>query len=146
VNGNIFNSRGIRVGVVKDNAVFGLKGHKLLIGFISEAMGSERPPIAFCLLAGDHAAKQKFSTMPERISIVSSTPNEDTLFTVPNGDQVIRRQLTKPIDPNARARTDNRLSHPFIRGRGRAKASTSKIKGGLSEVVKSYPGVLPEIF
>jgi hypothetical protein len=29
VNGNIFNSKGVHVGVVLDNAVFGLKGQKL---------------------------------------------------------------------------------------------------------------------
>ena len=29
MNGNIFNSSGIRVGVVIDNVVFGLKGQKL---------------------------------------------------------------------------------------------------------------------
>ena len=29
MNGNIFNSKGVRVGVVMDDAVFGLKGQKL---------------------------------------------------------------------------------------------------------------------
>jgi hypothetical protein len=29
VNGNIFNSKGVHVGVVMDDAVFGLKGQKL---------------------------------------------------------------------------------------------------------------------
>jgi hypothetical protein len=29
VNGNIFNSKGVHVGVVVDDAVFGLKGQKL---------------------------------------------------------------------------------------------------------------------
>jgi len=29
VNGNIFNSKGVHVGVVIDDAVFGLKGQKL---------------------------------------------------------------------------------------------------------------------
>jgi sporulation protein YlmC with PRC-barrel domain len=56
VNGNIFNSRGIRVGVVKDNAVFGLKGQKLydlkgskiyklngdLVGHLSDSRGAEK--------------------------------------------------------------------------------------------------------
>jgi sporulation protein YlmC with PRC-barrel domain len=56
VNGNIFNSRGIRVGVVKDNPVFGLKGQKLydlkgskiyklngdLVGHLSDSRGAEK--------------------------------------------------------------------------------------------------------
>jgi hypothetical protein len=56
VNGNIFNSSGIRVGVVIDNAVFGLKGQKLydlkaskiyklngdLVGHLSNPRGAEK--------------------------------------------------------------------------------------------------------
>jgi len=56
VNGNIFNSKGVLVGVVVDNAVFGLKGQKLydlkgsniyklngdLVGHLSDARGQEK--------------------------------------------------------------------------------------------------------
>ena len=56
VNGNIFNSEGVRVGVVMDDAVFGLKGQKLydlkgsniyklngdLVGHLSDARGKEK--------------------------------------------------------------------------------------------------------
>jgi sporulation protein YlmC with PRC-barrel domain len=56
VNGNIFNSKGVRVGVVMDDAVFGLKGQKLydlkgsniyklngdLVGHLSDARGAEK--------------------------------------------------------------------------------------------------------
>jgi hypothetical protein len=56
VNGNIFNSKGIHVGVVTGDAVFGLKGQKLydlkgsniyklngdLVGHLSDARGKEK--------------------------------------------------------------------------------------------------------
>jgi hypothetical protein len=56
VNGNIFNSSGIRVGVVIDNEVFGLGGQKLydlrgskiyklngdLVGHLPDARGKEK--------------------------------------------------------------------------------------------------------
>ncbi len=56
MNGNIFNSSGIRVGVVIDNVVFGLKGQKLfdlkgsniyklngaLVGHLPDARGKEK--------------------------------------------------------------------------------------------------------
>jgi sporulation protein YlmC with PRC-barrel domain len=56
VNGNIFNSKGVHVGVVVDNAVFGLKGQKLydlkgsniyklngdLVGHLADAHGKEK--------------------------------------------------------------------------------------------------------
>jgi sporulation protein YlmC with PRC-barrel domain len=56
VNGNIFNSSGIRVGVVIGNVVFGLKGQKLydlkgsniyklngdLVGHLSDVRGAEK--------------------------------------------------------------------------------------------------------
>jgi sporulation protein YlmC with PRC-barrel domain len=56
VNGNIFNSKGVHVGVVMDDAVFGLKGQKLydlkgsniyklngdLVGHLSNARGAEK--------------------------------------------------------------------------------------------------------
>ena len=56
VNGNIFNSKGVRVGVVTGDAVFGLKGQKLyelkgsniyklngdLVGHLSDARGAEK--------------------------------------------------------------------------------------------------------
>jgi hypothetical protein len=56
VNGNIFNSKGVHVGVVTGREVFGLKGQKLydlrginiyrlsgeLVGHLSNAHGAER--------------------------------------------------------------------------------------------------------
>jgi sporulation protein YlmC with PRC-barrel domain len=56
VNGNIFNSKGVHVGVVTGDAVFGLKGQKLydlkganiyklngdLVGHLSDARGAEK--------------------------------------------------------------------------------------------------------
>jgi hypothetical protein len=56
VNGNIFNSKGVHVGAVVDDAVFGLKGQKLyhlkgsniyklngdLVGHLSDARGKEK--------------------------------------------------------------------------------------------------------
>lgn len=56
MNGNIFNSSGIRVGVVIDNEVFGLRGQKLydlkgssiyklngdLVGHLSDPRGAEK--------------------------------------------------------------------------------------------------------
>src|SRR6266404_8289857 len=56
MNGNIFNSKGVHVGVVMDDAVFGLKGQKLydlkgsniyklngdLVGHLSNARGAEK--------------------------------------------------------------------------------------------------------
>jgi hypothetical protein len=56
MNGNIFNSKGVRVGVVTGDAVFGLKGQKLydlkgagiyklngdLVGHLSDARGKEK--------------------------------------------------------------------------------------------------------
>jgi hypothetical protein len=56
VNGNIFNSKGVHVGVVTGDAVFGLKGQKLydlkgsniyklngdLVGHFSDARGKEK--------------------------------------------------------------------------------------------------------
>jgi hypothetical protein len=56
VNGNIFNSKGVQVGVVMYDAVFGLKGQKLydlkgsniyklngdLVGHLSNARGAEK--------------------------------------------------------------------------------------------------------
>ena len=56
MNGNIFNSKGVHVGVVTGAAVFGLKGQKLydlkgsiiyklngdLVGHLSDARGKEK--------------------------------------------------------------------------------------------------------
>ena len=56
MNGNIFNSKGVHVGVVTGDAVFGLKGQKLydlkgsniyklngdLVGHLSDARGKEK--------------------------------------------------------------------------------------------------------
>ena len=56
VDGNIFNSKGVHVGVVTGNAVFGLKGQKLydlkgsniyklngdLVGHLSDVRGKEK--------------------------------------------------------------------------------------------------------
>jgi hypothetical protein len=56
VNGNIFNSEGVHVGIVMDDAVFGLKGQKLyglkgsniyklngdLVGHLPDARGAEK--------------------------------------------------------------------------------------------------------
>jgi sporulation protein YlmC with PRC-barrel domain len=56
MNGNIFNSKGVHVGTVMDDAVFGLKGQKLyglkgskiyklngdLVGHLSDARGKEK--------------------------------------------------------------------------------------------------------
>jgi hypothetical protein len=56
VDGNIFNSKGVHVGVVRGDAVFGPKGQKLydlegsniyklngdLVGHLSDARGKER--------------------------------------------------------------------------------------------------------
>jgi sporulation protein YlmC with PRC-barrel domain len=56
MNGNIFNSKGVRVGVVMDHAVFGLKGQKLydlkgsniyklngdLVGHLPDARGEKK--------------------------------------------------------------------------------------------------------
>ena len=56
MDGNIVNSKGVRVGVVMDDAVFGLKGQKLydlkgsniyklngdLVGHLSNARGAEK--------------------------------------------------------------------------------------------------------
>jgi sporulation protein YlmC with PRC-barrel domain len=56
MNGNIFNSKGVHVGVVTGDAVFGLKGQKLydlkgsniyklngdLVGHLSDARGAEK--------------------------------------------------------------------------------------------------------
>jgi hypothetical protein len=56
VNGNIFNSKGVHVGVVTGDTVFGLKGQKLydlkgpniyklngdLVGHLSDARGKEK--------------------------------------------------------------------------------------------------------
>jgi hypothetical protein len=56
VNGNIFNSRGVHVGVVLGDAVFGLQGQRLydlkgsniyklngdLVGHLSDARGAEK--------------------------------------------------------------------------------------------------------
>jgi sporulation protein YlmC with PRC-barrel domain len=56
VDGNIFNSKGVHVGVVTGDAVFGLKGQKLydlkgsniyklngdLVGHLSDARGKEK--------------------------------------------------------------------------------------------------------
>ena len=56
MDGNIFNSKGVHVGVVRGNAVFGLKGQKLydlkgsniyklnadLAGHLSDARGKEK--------------------------------------------------------------------------------------------------------
>jgi hypothetical protein len=55
VNGNIFNSKGVRVGVIMDDEVFGFKGQKLydlkgsniyklngdLVGHLPEARGEK---------------------------------------------------------------------------------------------------------
>jgi sporulation protein YlmC with PRC-barrel domain len=56
VDGNIFNSKGVHVGVVRGDTVFGLKGRKLydlkgsniyklngdLVGHLSDARGEEK--------------------------------------------------------------------------------------------------------
>jgi hypothetical protein len=56
VNGNIFNSEGVHVGVIMDNEIFGLKGQKLydlkgsniyklngdLVGHLPEARGEKK--------------------------------------------------------------------------------------------------------
>ena len=52
MNGNIFNSKGVHVGVVTGDAVFGLKGQKLcsniyklngdLVGHLSDPRGKEK--------------------------------------------------------------------------------------------------------
>jgi sporulation protein YlmC with PRC-barrel domain len=56
VDGNIFNSKGVYVGVVRGDAIFGLKGQKLydlkgsniyklngaLVGHLSDARGKEK--------------------------------------------------------------------------------------------------------
>jgi sporulation protein YlmC with PRC-barrel domain len=55
MNGNVFNSKGVHVGVIRDNAVFGLKGQKLydlkgsnvyklngdLVGHLPDARGKD---------------------------------------------------------------------------------------------------------
>ena len=72
MNGNIFNSKGVRVGVVMDDAVFGLKGQKLYDLKGSNIYIEWRPSWSFvgCAQQGEAFGQNDRQAVPGRLGAV----------------------------------------------------------------------------